>query len=152
VQSKAKKAKTQSFLAQVQAALKTFKDVNGTYPESGMDIVTGANAMQKDASSTNWTQNATELFTALRTVDRETFTTGPVLNDPYQHPVHYRPAKAYPFKDSTPAGAPHAGHVDSDEPPNADSYQLWSIGSNGSDDVDTSPTKGEYGDDIVTWK
>ena len=150
VQNKAKKTKTRSFLSQVEAALKTFKDVNGVYPEIGMDIVTtGTNPVQNDAAATNWTQNATALFTALKTVDRETFINGPTLLDPYLQPVHYRPAKAYPFKAT---GVQYVGHVDSDEPPNADSYQLWSVGGNATDNVATSPGKDEYGDDIVTWK
>ena len=139
VQARAKKAKTVSFLAQINAALKMFKDVNGTFPESGMDA-------QKKAADTLWTANATALYAALLTVDRETFRDGPILMDPYQHPVHYRPAKAYPF---TSGGSVY---LDSDDPPNADSYQLWSIGSNGVDDASGTTTKGEYGDDIVTWK
>ena len=146
VQARAKKAKTVSFLAQINSALKMFKDVNGTYPESGMDIKTAPNATQKKAIDTLWADNATALYTALLTVDRETFRDGPILMDPYQHPVQYRPAKAYPF---TSGGS---AYLDSDDPPNADSYQLWSIGSNGMDDASRTTTKGEYGDEIVTWK
>ena len=139
VQARAKKAKTRTFLAQIEAALSSYKNVNGIYPENiGGDPTTPMTA-------NGYSANADALHDALITVDRETFRSGS-LNDPYDNHVYYRPAKTLPFN------AVAAPEIDSDKPPGADSYQLWSSGSNGRDDVSASTALGEYGDDIVTWK
>jgi len=146
VQARAKKAKTRSFLAQIEAALSTYKNVNGIYPENiGGDPTTPMTATA--------TANAAALHTALLTVDRENFR-GVNLNDPYGNPVCYRPAKKLEFlpKVAAPGHPQYDEHIDGEKPPGADSYQLWSTGSNGTDEVSTSPAVGEYGDDIVTWK
>ena len=146
VQARAKKAKTRTFLAQIEAALNSFRNVNGIYPENlnGVPIV---------AMASNYAANASALHDALLTVDRETFRSGN-LNDPYGHPVCYRPAKSLPFLPtvSYPSQPCYPEHIDGEKPPGADSYQLWSMGSDGADDVTTSKANGEYGDDIVTWK
>jgi len=128
VQSKAKRTKTQAFLAQVQAALSSFKNVNGIYPE---------------------VPSTADLYTKLITVDRETFRSGN-LNDPYGNPIRYRHPEDYRF--GIPTAAAYPEHIDGENPPGADSYQLWSLGSNGTDQVTGSTAKGDYGDDIVTWK
>ena len=141
VKDRAKKAKTRTFLAQIEAALSNYKNVNGIYPESEG----GSPDPAKQMSATDYATNADWLYEALESVDRENFRAGD-LKDPYGHLIHYRPAKTLPF---TPGAA---AEIDSDKPPGADSYQLWSIGSNGRDDVSASATPGEYGDDIVTWK
>jgi prepilin-type N-terminal cleavage/methylation domain-containing protein len=145
VKNKAKRAKTQTFLAQIQAALKSFKDVNGIYPETDRTVPTPVAMVPSGL-------NDAALHQQLITVDRENFRAGN-LNDPYGHPVRYRPAKLYPFLRSTDSGAPaYPQHINGDQPPGADSYQLWSVGSDGADGVTSSTTNGEYGDDIVTWK
>ena len=155
VQARAKKAKTRTFLAQIEAALNSYKHVNGVFPE-----VIGGPAptpMSEDPLS-----NAGGLYTALETVDRENFRAGN-LKDPYGNLVAYRPANTYPFYDPAnppPSPAPPAPtpipaypeHIHGATPPGADSYQLWSLGSNGIDEVSSSTQNGEYGDDIVTWK
>jgi len=64
------------------------------------------------------------------------------LIDPWKKPLRYRPSKWYPYT----AGA--AARIDSDQPPGADSYQIWSVGP---DEKDTSGNPGEGGDDIPSW-
>jgi prepilin-type N-terminal cleavage/methylation domain-containing protein len=54
--------------------------------------------------------------------------------------LRYRPAKFYPFT----SGATYV--VDSAEPPNPDSYQLWSIGRNATDNYGAVNT-----DDLTNW-
>lgn len=130
--AKAKKAQTATFLSQVQAALKTYFDANGVYPEAGMVA--------------NASQNAGTLLLALKSVDRENFR-DTQLQDPYKNVVYYRPAKVYPYSTGKPKGT-----IDSDDPPGADSYQLWSIGANRRDDVSNASDPKNLGDDIVTWK
>ncbi len=44
------------------------------------------------------------------------------------------------------------GTIDSDDPPGADSYQLWSTGPNGRDDVSGATDPKNIADDIVLWK
>ena len=139
VQARAKKAKTRTFLSQIEAALNSYRNVNGVYPEN----INGNPTTPMTADG--YASNSDALHKALLTVDRETFRAGN-LNDPYGNHVYYRPAKTLPFN------AVAAPEIDSNTPPGADSYQLWSAGSNGTNDVALSGSVGEYGDDIVTWK
>jgi len=130
--SKAKKTQTVNFLAQIQAACSSFKNENGYYP-------------QADMTATGWATNANHLLTALRTVNREDFRGE--LKDSYGSVVHYRPAKFYPFTTGLTAGL-----INSDDPPGADSFQLWSLGPNKRDDVSLATDPKDLGDDLVTWK
>jgi len=133
VQNRAKKVKTVNLLAQVQAACSSYKNENGHYPETGM-------------TATGWAGNAASLLIQLKTVNREDFSS-PELKDSYGTVIQYRPAKHYPFTQGITSGL-----IDSDDPPGADSYQLWSKGPNKSDEVSTATDPKDLGDDIVTWK
>jgi len=133
VKNKAKKTQTVNLLAQIQAACSSYKNENGHYPETEM-------------SATGWADNADSLLIQLKTVNREDFRS-PELKDSYGTVIQYRPAKHYPFTQGITSGL-----IDSDDPPGADSYQLWSKGPNKSDDVSTATDPKDLGDDIVTWK
>jgi len=133
VKNKAKKTQTVNLLAQVQAACSSYKNENGHYPETGMTAM-------------GWAGNAANLLIQLKTVNREDFRS-PELKDSYGTVIQYRPAKHYPFTQGITSGL-----IDSDDPPGADSYQLWSKGPNKSDDVSTATDPKDLGDDIVTWK
>ena len=136
VKDKAKQAKAREQLGQIEAALKIYKDVNGMYPEKNMSPLTTALA------------NNPELVIALESVDREHYTIGTPLIDPWKNPIRYRPAKALPYTPNSPT------LLDSDNPPGGDSYQLWSVGKNGRDDWSQTPTSDpkKIGDDLVTGK
>ena len=142
VKERAKQAKARTQLAQVQAALKIYKDVNGIYPEVDYSgpAVSGV-PMTATASSNN-----KGLLFALKSVDRENFR-DTELRDPYKNLVYYRPAKVFLFDATKPKGT-----IDSDDPPGADSYQLWSIGANGRDEITNATDPKLIGDDLVTWK
>lgn len=170
VRKKAKDVKAETQIASIKAALSQFKDVNGVFPER----VTGANdyaeifkdgsggfvtatsiARAGAAGEAKWELANLNLIDQLRTVDRENFyrPTGsdPYLRDPFNagtksKVLRYRPAKCYPLK---PAAASVAA-IDSDNPPNPDSYQLWSAGFDGRDHC-FDPTKEKQSDDIVNW-
>jgi prepilin-type N-terminal cleavage/methylation domain-containing protein len=138
--NRAKKVKAVSQLSQIEAGLKVYKDVNGLYPEVDFTGDPGV------AMTVSGAGNAPGLLFALKSVDRENFRDAE-LRDPYKNLVRYRPAKVLPYDATKPKGT-----IDSDDPPGADSYQLWSAGPNGRDDVTTASDPKNIGDDIVTWK
>ncbi|MCS6970620.1 MAG: type II secretion system protein [Planctomycetota bacterium] len=61
--------------------------------------------------------------------------------DAWEEPLRYRPARWYPWQSGARA------RIDSDQPPQPDSYQLWSAGPDRRDAEDP----GEGGDDIPNW-
>jgi prepilin-type N-terminal cleavage/methylation domain-containing protein len=132
VRGKAKVTKTRAFLSQIEAACGRYKNENGMYPEANM-------------GATSWSANASALYNQLHSIDRENFRDGN-LKDAFGSEIYYRPAKTYPFDDSKTVGL-----IDSAEPPKADSYQLWSLGSNKRDDVSPATDPKDLGDDIVIW-
>jgi len=141
VKNKAKKTQTVNLLAQIQAACSSYKNENGHYPETGM-------------TATGWAGNAASLLIQLKTVNREDFRS-PELKDSYGSDIQYRPAKHYPFGSAEAVSAGlevGSGLINSDDPPGADSYQLWSKGPNKIDEVTPATDPKELGDDIVTWK
>ncbi len=156
VQSIAKKNKARSLLASIQGALNLYKDSQGTYPDviydatgahypvtSPFDIAT-ENPYARDAAKT--------LIDALRVVDFDTFRKNSAdelkpITDPWGKAVRYRPARYYPFSPGH-----HENHINSDKPPMAQSYQLWSLGPNSRDQTAAALSPiGTYGDDIVAW-
>lgn len=138
VKRKGKEAQAREQLAKIEAALASFRNVNGVYPEDGMTV---------DAAANN-----KRLLIALNTVNRDfrlVDATGAAttveanmkpLVDPWGNPIRYRPARLYAWGTST-----DAADIDGANPPNADTYQLWSVGPNGTDNRGRA-------DDLVTWK
>jgi prepilin-type N-terminal cleavage/methylation domain-containing protein len=138
--AQARKAKARTQIMQIQAALKQFKDVNGMYPEMDYSVDPPV------AMSANGQANTAALLKALKTVNREDFRDSTLL-DPFRNPIYYRPAKVYLYDPAKPKGT-----IDSDDPPGADSYQVWSIGPNSRDEVSTATDPANLGDDIVSWR
>jgi prepilin-type N-terminal cleavage/methylation domain-containing protein len=152
--------KTRSILMEIQAGIGKFQMHNARLPEDSVIdqtaypgkkyqlLFTGSAFAAKDIDKAAIEANATYLLSDLATVDNENFgkqspyrgtaTTKDMLVDTWDKPVVYRPFSLYPFK----AGEPG---INSDSPPNPDSYQLWSFGYARLND------NGE-GDDIATWK
>lgn len=159
----AKESKCQAQLGTIKASLALFKDANGTYPEKFGD---GGNDVYKETfksgttyktvkqlNSTDWNAIAQALLTQLQSVDRDNFRDISSLRDPYTggaaaaNVFRYRPQKYYPLV----MGA--SPSIDSDNPPNADSYQLWSAGFDGKDQYgENDLTTGRKSDDITNWK
>lgn len=97
---------------------------NGT-PSLGDDRWGAVNALITD-----------QLGDAVRDIARDG-----VLLDAWKQPLRYRPAKYYPLL----GGA--AARVDGTDPPNIDSFQIWSVGADGKD----APDPGQGGDDKSNW-
>jgi prepilin-type N-terminal cleavage/methylation domain-containing protein len=167
--SKAREAKCNAQLAMVKASLSQFKDANGMFPEKGtlssntaisyltvftQGTSTGGRATYKKASAVGdagWESAATILWEQLRTVDRDNYPSVDTLRDPFTGGtkaklLRYRPAMYYPLLKATDTPA----LIDSEDPPNPDSYQLWSAGHDGKDQVTLTNT--EKNDDLPNWK
>jgi type II secretory pathway pseudopilin PulG len=92
-------------------------------------------------TDSEWATINASLTMALRSVDPAITQDGTIL-DPWKKPLRYRPSKWYPFG----AGGGSA-RVDMVEPPNPETYQLWSMGP----DAKQADSAGEGGDDIPNW-
>lgn len=165
------KVKATSQVQQVAAAIEQYRSLNATYPEllkvPGSPVPQAwTDALAAEASVTGNTKLSG--LSAGDDVYQKAFTSGavedwqPAINaalayqlgslasdvakngvflDPWNKPLRYRPSKYYPFTTSaTPL-------IDSDKPPNPDSFQLWSTGK------DMVNQNGESGsDDITNWQ
>ena len=103
-------------------------------------------------SSSDWTNIAEALFKQLQTVDRGSYANMNALRDPFtgggttSKVFRYRPAKFYPFDTNA------TDVIDKENPPNPDSYQLWSAGPDGKDQHgDRNATTNRKSDDITNW-
>jgi prepilin-type N-terminal cleavage/methylation domain-containing protein len=155
--------KTRSTLMQIEAGIGKFKTENARLPEDSvidqvmypgkkyLHLFTAPGYAAKDIDKAAIEQNAAYLLSDLATVDNENFgkqspyrgstgTTSNLLVDAWDKPVVYRPFSLYPFATGTGMDA-----INSESPPNPDSYQLWSFGYARLND------NGEK-DDIATWK
>jgi prepilin-type N-terminal cleavage/methylation domain-containing protein len=176
----ARDASCQARLGEIKAALSVYKDANGLYPESygasGGDVYSttlatgsGPTATGKAAPSIGeggWQAVNRALKLQLNSVDPGNFRivaadasmpwkpTGPYINDPYGSSPNdfkvfrYRPARYYPLP-ATPSAGTIA--IDSDTPPNLDSYQLWSCGWNRKDEYGEKLYQNRKGDDQTNW-
>lgn len=125
VKSQGLKTKTRSLLGQVSAAAEKFNTVNGLYPE---------------------TDDTGQLLTMLTTVEREAFQDqSGTIKDAWKYALKYRSAKFYEFT----ASVTDPRRIDGAKPPKHDSFQVWSVGPNGREEVHG---RSDYGDDLVGWK
>jgi prepilin-type N-terminal cleavage/methylation domain-containing protein len=172
----AKEAKCTSQLGTIKASLASFKDANGFYPEKDFSSVfenpSPHNTNEKylivgkrtppggpppspadKISNAGWESAANILWQALQSVDRDNYRTVDALRDPFtgggtkSHFIRYRPAKYYPLR---PAAA-DLFLIDTEDPPNADSFQLWSAGVDGKDQFGERDNNVKN-DDITNWK
>jgi type II secretory pathway pseudopilin PulG len=148
----AARSKTQATMSQLVAACESYRQVNGKYPqntESSTTLAKGFNDANAFGTSVpynkpyndpslDWKYINGALVSALNAAG-ESFK-DPVL-DAWKMPIRYRPAFYYPY--STTA---NVAVIDSENPPNRDNFQLWSIGK---DKIDQG---GELNsDDITSW-
>ena len=148
----AARAKTQSTISQLVAACENYRQVNGKYPEG---TVANPPILQRGfnddpqafglgpynqpytAFESKWDYINGALVDALNQAG-ESFK-APVL-DAWKKPIQYRPARYYPYISAAPV------RIDGEEPPNRDSFQMWSIGKDKTDNA------GELSsDDVTSW-
>lgn len=121
------KAQTSTRMNEIRAAIERYRELNGMYPSKNM-------------AETTFDTNNRELLEALKSAAPGSFYTGnPMIKDGmlvdiWNKPFFYRSFIHY--------AQPAAG---ADLPPNADSYQLWSSGSN-------TVNENGAGDDMNNWK
>ncbi len=182
----AKTAKCRTLMANIQAALDTYKSVSGAYPEQlwatlgsdpfastfGMTAAGSTPASVLSVSETGWRTVNLTLKAQLQTVDPDTFRNTPSNpnaatpdpNDPGNYIVdpygnrqqfrvfRYRPARYYPFTGLLSGTTPT---IDTANPPNPNSYQLWSCGWDGKDEFGeklwTVGSQTLKGDDMTNW-
>ena len=142
----ANKVKTQAAMAELKAELDKYKQVNGRYPENEFEAapsyfgpVSGPKEFGQ-ISLDDW-KNVNILLVQLLNAGGSSLTSP--LKDGWGQPLHYRPAKFYPYN-------PAAGTVaiDGDDPPGRDSYQVWSTGT---DKTDHGGAKVPANDDVISW-
>ncbi len=152
--------RTTALMGQVQADLVSYRTLNGSYPEG--PVATSPNAALKaqdwdnefgtgtsvkkvaDLQDPQWATIAGFLITHLTTMGgAQKDYQG--LQDGWKGTIRYRPAKYYPFTPSA-GGTPTGPAIDSDDPPGKDSYQLWSMGPDKTDQYGVSGS-----DDVTSW-
>lgn len=144
----AKRAKTQATMDQLRAALESYRQTQGKYPEGGTfdGLFTGNpkfnespfNPLPDNKPSAKWDDVSKALIESLKEVGVNDFKS-PVV-DGWKMSFHYRPALYLPFDDSA------TETIDKADPPGRDSYQLWSVGR---DEMDQGGNV--LGDDITSW-
>jgi len=182
----AKNAQCTTLMGQVAAGLAGYKDANGAYPEQqwqtlssdpfasafGMTTAGSTPTAVTAISEASWMSVNYTLKGQLQTIDPDTFRfkqanpNGPLdLTDPGNYIVdpygtrqlfkvfRYRPARYYPFTGAVSATVPT---IDTANPPNPNSYQLWSCGWDGKDEFGEKQwtlTTGQIvpGDDVTNW-
>lgn len=135
----AARAKTQSIISNLVAACENYRQVNGRYPEGTplLEAEFGPSPYSKDYKSVNWNGINAALVDALNQAGGSF--KAPVM-DAWNMPIHYRPARYYPYS------ATATVRIDGEEPPDRDRFQIWSTGKNKTDEG------GELNsDDVITW-
>lgn len=175
----AKNAKCEAQLGTIKTSMALYKDANGFTPEkyvatnpndftppitppikAGDEVFAkvfttgvGTSIVYRTAAtltSDEWTNVAEALLKQLQTVDRDNYRDINALRDPFtgggvsSNVFRFRPAKFYPLQ---PAGI----LIDSENPPNPDTYQLWSAGADGKDQFGER-VNNRKSDDITNWK
>jgi prepilin-type N-terminal cleavage/methylation domain-containing protein len=149
-------AKAEAQLGTIKSSLDLFKNANGFYPEDGGGVFatvfkTGNEYKGVDKLKSQWETVAEALLLQLQTVDRDNYRTIEALRDPFKsggvqsNVYRYRPAKFYPLVPGAEI------RIDGDDPPNPDSYQLWSAGKDGKDQYGQR-LDGIKSDDLLNWK
>jgi prepilin-type N-terminal cleavage/methylation domain-containing protein len=158
----ARTSKCEAQLGGIKAALELYRNANGTYPEKHANFATafakpggGANDRYHLASEVTgadqWVAVAQGLLELLQSVDQGNYRDLASLRDPFTggtattNVFRYRPAKFYPLK----AGA--TLQIDGENPPNPDTYQLWSAGLDTRDQYGER-VDGRKSDDVANWK
>jgi hypothetical protein len=142
------RVKTQAVLMQIDAACLQYHMVFGVFPDDGLQAIFmhGATPVPVDRiTPAQWDVVGERLMIMLQQIDRDDFTVVRYpqgrITDSWGNTIRYRPALYYPYQE----GAPTV--LDSVRPPHRDSYQLWSIGSDGVDKFGADDS-----DDVVDWR
>ena len=160
------KTKTQSILGQLSAAIVNYRTQSNGFPgdppgfawndvfshatNSSLNAATFDPDTWKTGNSESWAPVTAEALAKTLESVGETDLVRPsssgYLQDSYKQTIRYRPARLYPFIPAPTSPNTAYIKIDSDEPPNRDSYQLWSIGEDKKDQGGETP-----GDDLVQW-
>lgn len=146
------KTKTQSILGQVTAALSSYRQMNNCYPDTyaptwatgGYDgVFISGTSVHKAPAVTDW-EIANKLLVEQLNISGQSF--GSPLKDAWNSNLRYRPARFFPFDDAA------AILIDKDTGvPGRDSFQLWSIGPDRTDQFGEKTYGGKPGDDLTSW-
>ena len=148
----AARAKTQSVISHLVAACENYRQVNGRYPEGtvanppilphgfndSQAFGTGTYDQPFSAFEAKWEYINGALVDALNSAGESL--KFPVV-DAWKKPIQYRPAKYYPYLPTV-----SNKRIDGEDPPNRDSFQMWSIGKNTTDEAGEINT-----DDVTSW-
>ncbi len=160
------RAKTTGAISTLASAVDQYRSLNNTYPELWIipaplptewatararsswlgtlatpdDVYKKAFEAGRPTDDAVWEGINVQLVYQLGSLISDQAKDGKVL-DAWKTPLRFRPAKWYPYSASATA------RVDSENPPGADSFQLWSAGIDTKDDANP----GEGGDDIPQW-
>ncbi|MDA3963425.1 MAG: prepilin-type N-terminal cleavage/methylation domain-containing protein [Planctomycetota bacterium] len=155
VKESGRKTKTAALIANAGSAIERYRSLNAGYPEAVTVTNVGGTAVALTDTPT-WTGsdpfNRAWFSAAIASIDSDAF--GPasanmsemqvsgqdvrLLVDSWATPINYRPYTKYEWT----AGSTIP--IRSDEPPNPDSFQIWSCGPNAQDDDGLK-------DDINNW-
>ncbi len=139
--SAASKAKTTAALTSLMGALTNYRTMNGRYPDDPATFTQfGSPAVAYTAVA--WDDVNRLLTTALINAGEPLKATNGMLVDAWGQSLRYRPSRFYPYLTGATAES------DGENPPNRDSFQLWSIGENKKDE---GGTKDGTSDDISSW-
>ncbi len=136
----ATRTKSQATLQQLRAALESYRQTSGKYPEGGttFDQLFSGNPRYDAISSGDWQLINEKLISLFKEVGVSDFKS-PQL-DGWKKPFHYRPARYLPYDNSA------IEEIDKDDPPGRDSYQLWSTGKDLKDEAGRPGS-----DDLTSW-
>jgi prepilin-type N-terminal cleavage/methylation domain-containing protein len=165
------KAQTSALVNTVTAALSSYQTTYAMYPSGystgTSDVyaqtfapggVSGTMNLAPSIPESGWQAVNAALKLQLQCVDPDSFRnvgTGPAsayiidtFNPSAFKVLRYRPAMYYPLPTTAVTGQPA---IDGPNPPNLNSYQLWSTGYDGIDEFGEIIWNGRVGDDIMNW-
>lgn len=151
VRAQVKRAETVTTLGQIGAACESFQQTNGYYPDNAsyqaaVDLASLANnnRLLRAQLETVDPENFSEQSSVVGNADYLPSNNTNLILDGFGFFFRYRPASKYGW------GTGSGGLIDSNEPPNPRSYQLWSIGREAVDS-EAEQTYGQGGNDINNW-
>ena len=143
----ANKAKTMAAMAELRAELDKHKQINGRYPENDVAPSTAWNDLFMTGTTPklyndniNWLSVNNLLIDELNAGGSQL---SKPLKDGWGQALHYRPAKFYPYSPAATVA------IDGEDPPNRDSYQVWSTGTG---KTDQGGAKDPANDDVTSWE
>lgn len=133
--NQAMNAKTKAAIDDLVGILTTYRTVSGRFPDDPVKFP--QLAANPPFAGIDWSGVNQALATVLRDAGQPV---KPSIDDAWKKPLHYRPARFYPFDASATVD------IDKEDPPGRDSFQLWSVGKDGRDEGGKGGS-----DDVTSW-